>query len=158
MGYFSSGSAVVLYVAMARLLLHLFTASQYGIFRDELYNLACSQHLDWGGIDHPPAIDLIAWFARHVFGESLLGLRFLPALAGAGLIVLTGALTREMGGGRFAQAMSALAVFCVPTYLITDHFLNINAFEPLIWMGCVWCVLRAINRSNPECVASRAAW
>ena len=96
-GYFGSGPAIVLYTATARLLLHLFTASRYGIFRDELYNLACSQHLDWGGIDHPPVIDLIAWFARHVFGESLLGLRLLPAMAGAGLIVLTGVLTREMG-------------------------------------------------------------
>ena len=59
-GYFCSGPAIVLYVATAKLLLHLFTAGQYGIFRDELYNLACSQHLDWGGIDHPPMIDLIA--------------------------------------------------------------------------------------------------
>jgi Dolichyl-phosphate-mannose-protein mannosyltransferase len=149
-GYFNSGPAVVLYVAAARLLLHLFTASRYGIFRDELYNLACSQHLDWGGIDHPPLIDLIAWFSRHVFGESLLGLRLLPALAGAALIVLTGTLTREMGGGRFAQALSALAVFCVPAYLITDHLLTINAFEPLIWMGCAWCVLRAFDRSSPR--------
>ena len=141
---------MVLYVATAKLLLHLFTAGQYGIFRDELYNLACSQHLDWGGVDHPPLIDVVAWFARHVFGESLLGLRFLPALAGAGLVVLTGMLTREMGGGRFAQALSALAVFLVPTYLITDHFLTINPFEPLVWMGCAWCVIRFINRSNPR--------
>jgi Dolichyl-phosphate-mannose-protein mannosyltransferase len=147
-GYFCSGPAIVLYVATAKLLLHLFTAGQYGIFRDELYNLACSQHLDWGGVDHPPIVDLVAWFSRQVFGESLLGLRFLPALAGAGLVVLTGQLTAEMGGGRFAQALSALAVFFVPTYLITDHLLTINAFEPLIWMGCAWCVIRALNRSN----------
>jgi len=149
-GYFCSGPAIVLYVATAKLLLHLFTAGQYGIFRDELYNLACSQHLDWGGIDHPPVIDLIAWFSRHVFGESLLGLRFLPALAGAGLVVVTGALTRELGGGRFAQGLSALAVLFVPSYLISDHLLNINAFEPLIWMGCAWCIVRALNRSNPR--------
>jgi uncharacterized membrane protein len=149
-GYFSSGPAIVGYVALAKLLVHLVTASQYGIFRDELYNLACSQHLDWGGIDHPPLIDLIAWVSRHVFGESLLAVRLLPALAGAGLVVLTGMLTREMGGGRFAQALSALAVFAVPTYLITDHLLTINAFEPLAWMGCAWCVIRALNRSNPR--------
>ena len=95
-------------------------------------------------------IDLIAWFSRHVFGDSLLGLRLLPALAGAGLIVLTGMLTRELGGGRFAQAMSATAVLVDPTYLITDHMLTINVFEPLIWMGCAWCVIRAINRANPR--------
>ena len=24
-----------------------------------------------------------------------------------------------------------------------------NAFEPLIWLGCAWCVVRAINREEP---------
>jgi hypothetical protein len=150
LSYLSSGPAIVLFVAAALLLLHLFTAERYGIFRDELYILACSQHLAWGYVDHPPLIDLIAWFSRHVFGESLLGLRFLPALAGAALVWLTGALTAEMGGGRFAQVLSAVAVVFVPYYLIIDHLLMMNAFEPLIWMGCAWCTVRAFNTSNPR--------
>ena len=58
-------------------------------FRDELYYLACAQHLDWGYVDQPPLIAFVAWFARHAFGESLIGLRLLPALAGAALVWLT---------------------------------------------------------------------
>src|SRR5579864_6281763 len=69
---FVSGPAIVLYIAAAKLLLHLLTASRYGIFRDEMYYLACSEHLAWGYVDHPPLGVFIAWFARHVFGESLL--------------------------------------------------------------------------------------
>ena len=46
----------------------------------------------------------IAWFARHAFGDSLLGLRLLPAIAGAGLVWMEGQLAHEMGGGRFAQS------------------------------------------------------
>jgi hypothetical protein len=149
-GYFSSGPALVLYVAAAKLLLHLFTAARYGIFRDELYVLDCSKHLDWGYMDHPPLFDLMVWFWRHVFGESLLSLRALPAFGGAALVWLTGVLTAEMGGGRFAQALSALAVFFVSAYLIIDHQMMMNAFEPLIWMGCAWCIIRAINRSDPR--------
>ena len=45
---FSSGPAIVLYLAVAKLVLQLLTASRYGIFRDELDYLACSEHLDWG--------------------------------------------------------------------------------------------------------------
>ena len=37
------------------------TASGYGVFRDELYYIACAQHLDWGYVDHPPLVALIAW-------------------------------------------------------------------------------------------------
>jgi hypothetical protein len=140
--------AIVLCLAGAKLLFHLLTASRYGIFRDELYYLACSEHLDWGYVDQPPLIALIAWMARHLFGDSLVGLRFFPALAGAATVWLTGKITREMGGGIFAQVLAALAVIAVPIFLVMHHWLTMNAFEPLIWMGCVWCIVRAINRDE----------
>jgi len=142
---FTSGPALVAYVAAATLLLHLATAGRYGIFRDELYYLACSEHLAAGYVDQPPLIALLAWFARHAFGTSLLGLRLLPAVAGAALIWLTGKLVREMGGGRMAQLIAAAGVFFAPVYLILHHWLTMNAFEPLFWMGGAYCVLRAIN-------------
>ena len=37
---FTSGPAIVLYIAAGKLLLHLVTAARYGIFRDEMYYLA----------------------------------------------------------------------------------------------------------------------
>lgn len=95
---FISGPAIVFYLAFAKLLLHLLTAARYGIFRDEMYYVACSKHLAWGYVDHPPMNVFITWFARHVFGDSPLALRLLPAIAGAALVWMTGQLTREMGG------------------------------------------------------------
>jgi len=117
----TSGPALVFYLAAAKLLLHLLTTGRYGIFRDELYYLACAEHLDWGYVDQPPLIVLFTWFADHVFGSSLFGLRLLPAIAGAALVWMTGKLTREMGGGRFAQAVAALAVIAVPIFLVFHH-------------------------------------
>ena len=140
----------MLYLAGAKLLFHLLTANRYGIFRDELYYLACGEHLDWGYVDQPPLIALVAWIARHLFGDWLIGLRFFPAAAGAATVWLTGKLTRELGGGTFAQVLAALGVICVPIYLILHHWLTMNAFEPLIWIGCIWCVVRAINRGDPR--------
>jgi hypothetical protein len=140
-----SGFTIVLLIAGAKLLFHLLTAGRYGIFRDELYYLACSEHLDWGYVDQPPLIALLVWIARRALGESLLGLRFLPALAGAALVVLTGKLTEELGGRRFAQALAALSVAVVPVYFILHHWMTMNAFEPLIWMGGAWCIVRAVN-------------
>lgn len=58
----------------------------------------------------------IAWFVRHVFGDSPLALRLLPAIVGAALVWMTGQLTREMVGSRFAQALSAFAIIPVPIY------------------------------------------
>lgn len=146
----TSASAIVLYLAGGKLLFHLLIANRYGIFRDELYYLACSEHLAWGYVDQPPLIALVAWFSRHVFGNSLLGLRLLPAISGAALVWLTGRLTRELGGRRFAQALAALAVFAVPIFLVFHHWLTMNAFEPLIWLAAAWCVVRAIDTSNAK--------
>jgi hypothetical protein len=145
---FVSGPAIVLYIVAAKLLLHLLTVNRYGIFRDEMYYLACSRHMAWGYVDHPPLTVWVAWLSRHVLGDSLLAVRLFPILTGAALVWLTGKLAREMGGGRFAQSLSALAVVVVPIYLVGGSWLTDNIFEQLIWMGCVWFVIRAINSND----------
>jgi dolichyl-phosphate-mannose-protein mannosyltransferase len=149
-GRHSHGAAIVLVLAAAKLVFHLLIANRYGIFRDELYYLACSEHLDFGYVDQPPLIAFIAWIARHLFGESLIGLRLLPALAGAATVWLTGKLARELGGGVFAQALAALAVIAAPIFLLMHHWLTMNAFEPFIWIACAWCIVRAIDRNEPR--------
>src|SRR3954467_1594765 len=146
----ATGPAIVLCIAAANLIFHLLIANRYGIFRDELYYLACSEHLAAGYVDQPPLIAFVAWFARHVFGESLLGLRLIPAAAGAATVWLTGKLARELRGGAFAQGLAALAAFAAPVFLLMHHWLTMNAFEPLIWLACAWCIACAINREEPR--------
>src|SRR5262249_16105985 len=133
----TSGPALVLYIAAVKLLLHLLPVARYGIFRDEMYYLACSRHMAWGYVVHPPLTGWVAGISRNLLGDSPLGVRLLPILAGAALVWLTVKLVREMGGGRFAQAMAALAVVAVPIYLVGHSWLTDNVFEHLIWMGCV---------------------
>ncbi len=146
----SRGPAIVLSLALAKLLFHLLIANRYGIFRDELYYLACAEHLDAGYVDQPPLVAFVTWIARHLFGDSLVGLRFLPALAGATTVWLTGKLARDLGGGAFAQAFAALAAFAAPVFLLMHHWLTMNAFEPLIWLACTCCIVRAINHDEPR--------
>ena len=125
------GSGVVA-VAAAKLLLHLATASRYGYFGDELYFMACGEHLDWGYVDQPPLIGLVAWLVRHTLGTSLLAMRSLSALAGAALVVLTGLLARELGGGRFAMALAALASALAFVYVVIHYLFTMNASSPLL--------------------------
>ena len=129
-------------------LAHLATAGRYGIFRDELYYVACARHLAWGYVDHPPLIALVTWLVSHTIGVSLPALRLLPALAAGGLVLVTADLARALGGGRFAQRLAALAVVAAPIYLLVHHWLTMNAWEPLIWAGMAWCAVRAIGRQD----------
>src|SRR5262249_10950612 len=127
---FAAGTTVALIVAI-KLVLHLYAGRYYGYFVDELYNLALARHLAWGYVDVAPMIALIGRIELTLFGSSLTAIRLAPALAGAGLVLLTAAIARELGGRRFAQGLAALCVLLAPGILALDHFLNVNAFEPL---------------------------
>ena len=63
-----------------------------------MYNLALARHLAWGYVDVAPMIALIGRVEITLFGDSLSAIRLAPALAGAGLVLLTGAIARELGG------------------------------------------------------------
>jgi Dolichyl-phosphate-mannose-protein mannosyltransferase len=132
-------------LALSGTLFHFLFNSGYGYFRDELYYAACGQHLAWGYVDHAPLIAVVAHVSRAVLGNSLFALRFLPALSSAAKILLGGWIAREVGGGKFAQALAALAVLIAPIYLTFDNFLSMNAFEPVFWMACAAIVPRILN-------------
>src|SRR5579871_5289115 len=93
-------------LAAAKLIFHLLLYRGYGIFRDELYYLACGRHLAWGYVEFPPMIAVLTRAVTLPFGETLFAIRLLPAIAGALLVILAALIAREMGGGRFAQALA----------------------------------------------------
>lgn len=141
----SRGTALLVILAAVKFLLQFSCSGRYGPFRDELYYLACSEHLAWGYIDQPPFIAAVAWFTRHLFGTSLPALRIFPIFAGAGVVLLAGLMAREMGGGTFARILAGAAVLFSPAYLAFDTFLSMNAFEPLFWMTCAYLLLRMLR-------------
>ena len=145
-----TATGIVLCLAAAKLLLLMYAGRDYGYLRDELYYLACSRHLAWGYVDQPPLIALIAWIVRFTIGDSMLAIRLLPALAGAGEVVLTALIARDLGGKRLAQFLAALAAAVAPGLLGTHDFLSMNAFEPLFWMGCAWLVIRIAKTGDQK--------
>src|SRR6266571_4343604 len=141
----SSERALIIWFSAAALLIHLLTNRGYGYFRDELYYMACGQHLDFGYVDLPPLSALLIQLSRVLFGDSLFAIRLLPALAGAGTVALTGVITRELGGRRWAVALGCTASLFAVVFLANGNFFSMNAFEPLFWMGCIYLLVRIIN-------------
>src|SRR5271163_543914 len=141
---------MLLALASSKLLIQLAGINHYGFFRDELYYVACGQHLAWGYVDQPPLIAFVAWFARHLFGTSLFATRLLPVLAGAAVVYATGRLAAELGGGLFAQFLAATAILFAPAYIAFDSFFSMNAFEPLFWILCAWIGIRIVKGASPR--------
>ena len=147
---FREGGTWVYAIALVYFALHLVTSTRYGYFRDALYYLACSEHLAFGYVDQPPMIALLGWFTRHTLGTSLPALLLWPALAGAGRIVLTAAFARELGAGRFGTVLAAVLAATPGVWWVIDHQFAMNAFEPLLWGGLAFIVLRIINTGNTK--------
>jgi hypothetical protein len=127
---------------LATFLLHAAGWDRYGVFRDELYFLACGERLAFGYVDQPPAIAVVARLAHALFDLWVPGLRLLPWLASAAAVWLTGRLALRLGAGPWGATIAALAAAASPLLLGLGHLLTMNAFEPLLWTALALVVVR----------------
>lgn len=148
--FLTSEMGLISFLSLFKLLLHFATNRNYGYFRDEMYYLACGEHLDWGYVDQSPLIGLVAYVTRALLGDSLFAVRFFPAIAGAALVFTTGLIVRELGGRRFAILLACLCVIISPSYLYLHTVLTMNAFEPLFWTLGAYLLILIIKRDKPE--------
>jgi 4-amino-4-deoxy-L-arabinose transferase-like glycosyltransferase len=135
-------------LAFLQILIHLPVLARYGYHHDELYFIACGQHLSFGYVDHAPLVPWIARLASILFGPSLFGLRIFSVLAGAAAVFLAGLIARRMGGGRFAQAMACLAMILAPVFLRTGNMLCLPAFEVLFWTLTFYFLVRIVQEDS----------
>jgi 4-amino-4-deoxy-L-arabinose transferase-like glycosyltransferase len=117
--------------ALATLAVHLIGNPHYGFFRDELYFIICGFRPDFGYVDQPPVVPLLA-AGTQLFGHSLFLLRAVPALFAAGGAYVTCLLAVEMGGGAFAQFLAALAF--IFTGVLTSFGMKVGPDEVGLWL------------------------
>ena len=144
----SSDIAVLTYVALATVIVHLLTGGRYGFQRDELATLEDARHLAWGYVAYPPVTPFFGRLSLELFGTSLRGFRFFAAVAEAGAVVLTGAMARRLGGGRWAQLVAALAA--VPFCLGGGALMQYVSFDYLCWVLTAYFVLRLLKSEDPR--------
>src|SRR5947207_4644540 len=145
----SAEPILIILFSVVALLVHLLTIGRYGYFRDELYYIACGRHLAFGYVDQPPLSIVLLRLSQILLGNSLFAIRFLPALAGAATVAMTGLIARELGGRRWAVALACAGSLCALFNLAVGNFFSMNAFEPLFWMGCIYLLVRIINGGSP---------
>ena len=137
-------------LAAFQLALQIAFHGSYNYFRDELYYIACSDHLAFGYVDQPPLCAAILWVTRHLLGDSLYAIRFLPGLAGAAVVFLAALMTRKLGGGSFAQALAALSVLAAPVLLGQGKFFTMNPFDVLFWAIAAYTVVIILSDDRPK--------
>ena len=148
--FWQDGLLAVLVIAAVGFVLHMTFNNRYGYFRDEFDYIICGRHLAWGYVDQPPLVPALSRVFLAIFGESLRAVRLMPALAISATMILSGMIARELGGKGFAVVLTALAVLIAPIYLSNGSLLTSNCLEPLLWMGCVYFAILAVQREEPR--------
>jgi 4-amino-4-deoxy-L-arabinose transferase-like glycosyltransferase len=136
--------------ALCGVLLHILLNGQYGFHRDELDFIMNARRLDWGYVAYPPVTPLFARIGLELFGESLRGLRVLPAIAQGIVMVLAGLMARDMGGRRSAQILAAFTVFIAPISLIGGTVIMYFAFDYLWWALVAFFLVRLLSTDDPR--------
>ena len=125
-------------------------SARYGYVRDELYFLSAGHHLAWGYVDQPALTPLLARLSAVLFGNTLAGLRLIPALGLVALVVLTAAMARLLGAGRAGQLLAALAAATCAEYLGAMHELTTTAPDFVFWAVTLYLVMRLLASQDPR--------
>jgi hypothetical protein len=140
----------VLVIVAVKLVLTLAFDNRYGWHRDELYYLDSGQHLAFGYVDYPPLTPWLARLDTLIFGVSLVGLRLLSVLAGCIVILLAVRIARDLGGGAFAQVLTAGAIFLSPMILGASTVFETVSLDQLTWTIVFALLVRLLISENPR--------
>ena len=141
---------LLLVLALCGTLFHILLNGQYGFHRDELDFILNARRLEWGYVSYPPVTPFFARLGLELFGESLRGLRVLPAIAQGIVMILAAWMARDMGGKRMAQVLTAFTVFIVPISLFGGTVIMYFAFDYLWWVLVAFFLVRLLATDNPR--------
>jgi len=141
-------TALLIYLALVTVIVHMLVGQRYGIHRDELATLDDARHLAWGYVAYPPVTPFFGRLSLILFGPTLPGFRLFAALAQAVALVLTGLMAKEIGGGRGAQLVAAFAG--VPFCLGGGALMQYVSFDYLCWVLAAYFVVRLLISDDPR--------
>jgi hypothetical protein len=141
---------IILLFALAKLLIHLLTATNYGFQRDAYLYLAQSDHLAWGFFSTPPLVAFVTRIHTMIWGNSLLAVRLLPALIGTSILFLSGWLIKQLRGGAMAQVIGLSAILLSPACLRPAVLLQPVVFNHLFWLLTAVVMFRLIRKQEPR--------
>jgi hypothetical protein len=143
-----SDVAVLLYLAVATVIVHVLAGGRYGFHRDELATLDDARHLAWGYVAYPPLTPFFSRLSLLLFGTSLVGFRFFASVACAVSIFMTGLMARELSGQRSAQLIAAAAA--IPFNLGAGSLMQYVSFDYAWWVLTTYFFVRLCKSGNPR--------
>jgi len=141
---------VIFLIATLNLIIYLITQAffAYGIFRDELYYLACANRIQLGYVDHPPLSIYILSIWKSLFGDAMFVIRIVPAIVTSATLFMIGLFTMRLGGCKAAIIISTVAYMLTPIFLGMNTIYSMNTFDFFFWITSAYIFLRIIQSES----------
>ena len=118
----------------------------YGIFRDELYYLACAEHPATGYVDHPPLSIWILNAYTSVFGDHWQAIRIVPAVFGGLTKYVLIQWVRQLGGANIALITAGMAFLFAPINIGMTSVYSMNSIDIFFWALCFYTGTRTLQQ------------
>jgi hypothetical protein len=137
----------ILGLASVTFLIHLYGIlfGGFSYFRDELYYLESTRHLDFGYVDHPPLSIWLLWLITSIFGDSVAVIRIVPALLSSVIVFISCKTAEKMGGGGFAVFLTALSVTFMPIFMGMNTVYSMNFIDYFFWAILIYLAIDLIE-------------
>ena len=141
---------IILMISILNLLVYIFTLyfTSYGIFRDELYYIACANRPAFGYVDQPPLSIWVLAVWKYFLGDSLFVIRLLPAFISSITIFFLGLFTLRLGGGKSAVIIAMITFGLSPIFLGMTTIYSMNVFDFFFWILAAYIFLQILEAEN----------
>lgn len=141
---------------LLKLFLHCFLVSPvYELHRDEFLHLDQAGHLALGFQSVPPVTSVLALIIK-LLGGSTFVIRTVTAAIGAGTIIFSWLIVKELKGDLYAKVLCTIALFCCAIARL-DLLFQPNAFDILSWTAAYYFLLRFVSTGKSRLLYYTAA-
>ena len=149
--FLSSDIGVLIVLALVRMILQILTNGTYGFHQDEMVTMGIARRgLAWGYVAWPPFTPALSRLSLALFGLSPIGLRSFAVIAEGAVMVLAGLIVRDLGGSRWAQVLTAIAVGTTPISIVQGGLFQYETFDYFFWVLLAFLVVRLLKTEDPR--------
>ena len=140
-------TALLLFFIVLKFVLQYFAIDAgYELHRDEFLHLDLGKHLAWGYQSVPPVTGWISYLIL-ILGNSVIWVKFFPALFGALTIVVVWKIIETLKGNLFALILGAVSV-TFSVLLRINTLYQPNSLEFLLWSVLFYTVIKYISSED----------
>jgi hypothetical protein len=139
---FKTEYSIIFIAVIIKTIIHLVADSNSGFDGDEVLYIDAGKHLSMGYMEAPPIIGILAYLQNLLHSQSIFVNHIFVHLASAGILVICGCMTIELGGKWKSVLLSMLCITLAPAFGITHNSFQPVIFDQFFWVLCFYYLVR----------------